>query len=691
MNNIIKFFIISLLPLLLLACGPGGESGTTNNVNNVNNGNCTDSDNDTICDSDEGREENRDSDQDGIPDYLDTDSDNDGISDAVEAGDADKATVPVDSDFDGKPDFIDPDSDGNGISDAMEGTDDIDGDGIPNYADLDNDGDFLIDSVELGDMSAGIPDTDNDGTPDYNDIDSDNDGIGDVFEGSLDADGDGTPNFRDTDSDGDGILDQFEGGTNGNVATAPIDSDNDGHPDFLDADSDNDGLADNQEDVNHNGVVDPGESDPKNADTDDDGVSDLIEVAAGTDPLNAADNPRENGDFVFLEPYNEDPEPWEDVLNFSTAFQAVDIYFMIDYSGSMSTEITSIRGNIVSVINSLVCAAGEDPSVTNCIPDLQTGTGHYGGQDGVDPDLFHDKDINAINLDVDGANSTQSLLISSAPGWGNELHIQAMSLAVTGSCGSDSSRTGLACYRQNALRLLIMATDEPFTEDPVWPSSAQPYMDNVANANVSVIGVYSSSQSSTTVQENMCSMHGGTPDEYLVPTLSTTNVDTAACNALSGNPFYNSRAVIYGEGTTAANAITCAVQAVTAYVPQNVSALILNDPSNVDGNGNPVDAPTAFIDYVEVYMAGDSTCPAGYNTSDTNSDSYPDRFDSILPGNPVCWKIHVKQNVTVEPALEPLMFTATVEVHGAGGALLDTRDVYFLVPPHIEGPGIEGK
>ena len=42
-------------------------------------------------------------------------------------------------------------------------------------------------------------------------------------------------------------------------------------------------------------------------DSDMDGVSDLIEVGAGTDPLNAADNPRARGDFVFVVPYDEGP------------------------------------------------------------------------------------------------------------------------------------------------------------------------------------------------------------------------------------------------------------------------------------------------------------------------------------------------------------------------------------------------
>ena len=54
----------------------------------------------------------RDSDLDGIPDYLDTDSDNDGIPDAVEAGPT--PGTPVDSDGDGIPDYLDTDSDNDG-------------------------------------------------------------------------------------------------------------------------------------------------------------------------------------------------------------------------------------------------------------------------------------------------------------------------------------------------------------------------------------------------------------------------------------------------------------------------------------------------------------------------------------------------------------------------------------------------
>ncbi len=51
-------------------------------------------------------------------------------------------------------------------------------------------------------------------------------------------------------------------------------------------DLDGDGISDNAEDLNRNGLVDPGETDPDNADSDGDGTRDGAEVKTGTDPLN---------------------------------------------------------------------------------------------------------------------------------------------------------------------------------------------------------------------------------------------------------------------------------------------------------------------------------------------------------------------------------------------------------------------
>ena len=188
-----------------------------------------------------------DTDNDGILDYHDLDSDNDGISDTQE-----QVAVPllnIDADGDGIDDAIDVtytlgiDTDKDGIDDDLLFNFDPDGDGILNYRDLDSDGDGIEDSQE------GSGDSDGDGIPDSIDNDSDGDGIDDNIEGNGDTDGDGIPDYLDLDSDGDGISDADEGN---------VDTDGDGIIDAKDLDSDNDGINDSAEngDFNKDGIND---------------------------------------------------------------------------------------------------------------------------------------------------------------------------------------------------------------------------------------------------------------------------------------------------------------------------------------------------------------------------------------------------------------------------------------------------
>jgi hypothetical protein len=142
-------------------------------------------------------EDANDPDGDGIPNEFDLDSDGDGIPDAVEAGgedengdglidgfeDADQdgyadklmdAPLPVpDTDEDGIPDFLDGDSDNDGVSDVREagGVDD-DGDGQLDDS-LDEDGDGLADIVQTSAGGEPLPleDRDGDGVADFQDSD----------------------------------------------------------------------------------------------------------------------------------------------------------------------------------------------------------------------------------------------------------------------------------------------------------------------------------------------------------------------------------------------------------------------------------------------------------------------------------------------------------------------------------------
>lgn len=58
--------------------------------------------------------------------------------------------------------------------------------------------------------------------------------------------------------------------------------------DPFDADSDDDGLLDGEEDANHNGVVDQGETDPENPDSDGDGIPDGVELGLATPHSNSS-------------------------------------------------------------------------------------------------------------------------------------------------------------------------------------------------------------------------------------------------------------------------------------------------------------------------------------------------------------------------------------------------------------------
>jgi gliding motility-associated-like protein len=87
----------------------------------------------------------RDSDGDGIPNYLDEDSDDDTVSDADENDPDGDNFGPDDTDGDGLPDFIDIDDDNDGELTADEwdfdgngiGPDDCDEDGLWDYLDTD--------------------------------------------------------------------------------------------------------------------------------------------------------------------------------------------------------------------------------------------------------------------------------------------------------------------------------------------------------------------------------------------------------------------------------------------------------------------------------------------------------------------------------------------------------------------------
>ena len=227
-----------------------------------------------------------DTDGDGLVDGLDVDSDNDGTDDGVEDTnqngrvDADETDPrraegpdPFEPDDDRRPSALadggaETEADaGSGI--AEEGPDAFDGRGSQpsreplNGSAPDSDGDGVDDDSE---NSAGLNPFD---------ADSDDDGLSDSEEGLDDTDGDGQLDALDVDSDDDGLFDGTEAGRTRPVRGTSLaagrfraDADPTDQTSPVLADTDGGGAPDGAEDLNRNGRVDPGETDPTQANDD---------------------------------------------------------------------------------------------------------------------------------------------------------------------------------------------------------------------------------------------------------------------------------------------------------------------------------------------------------------------------------------------------------------------------------------
>lgn len=673
-------WVLGLLALLVVACGGDDRTGGNGNPNES-----IDTDGDGISDVDETSFDNNDCDNDGTPNIEDTDSDNDGIPDAQEARpDGQPNTVgedPFDSDADGIPNFCSTDSDGNGIPDAEEpGLDvDSDGDGLPDRNDADDDNDRLTDAVELDGIFDPPVDSDNDGVPNYLDPDSDGDGILDGDEFNEDSDGDGLKNWEDPDSDDDGILDKDEGGNGGDPRVPPVDTDGDRIPDFLDLDSDNDGLSDAKElELGTNRI---------SADTDNDGVTDLIEVAAGTDVFDENDNPRTRGDFVFTIPYEEVAEPRTDTLNFRTNIQFADMYILFDQTTSMDGELKSLREALTVAVSELtcddfqvpclgdsscqqeqVCGAGgtciESPRATSCIESFYTGFG-----------MYEDDLTNFVSLQPD-PSVTVAALGNSTKGAAEQPLEAIMCMLDAASCvdGTQCATSGIGCvgYRPDAARIVLNVTDDGDdcgtvgTSDPDCDALEFGAVKALVDNDVRYVGINANATFSETGQDQKAR---ALMDYLTTESGSVNNEDEPL--------------IVRGADSAATDALITAIQEVVKNVPLKIELEPMEDTGDA---GNILH----IIDKIETNNSGNDPCVRHLQISDGNADGTLDTFDGVLPGEPVCWDVTVKDNseavlgdMAIEATEDPQVFRLRMVVRG-NGAVVDERTAYFLVPPKID-------
>ena len=632
-----------------------------------------------------------DTDGDNVPDYADADADGDRISNSAEIAPG-TAAAPADTDADGVPDWRDRDSDGDGIGDAQEGTADRDNDTVPNYRDLDSDGDSPTGS-EAGNDAAEAGDDDL-ATP--------------AAECARELD------VRTLD------------------LTRPM---MDGIPDYLDTDSDNDGLGDREESI--------AGTDRCNPDTDGDGQLDSAEVAWCRNHMRArcaseASTRIPDTDYYLILPWMGAQVARE--LEFGSNLRVADVYFISDTTGSMGGVLRNVQSSIATPRTGLI------DSITALIPDTWFGVNHYddfrsgGYGSGSDRALWPvcagppgtPRCIANAGIGMQPASramdvqATANAIRLGSGGDGPESQVEALYQTIVGdglfdpsnpaACTGDpgvapcwvaprncaDGTYGHPCFRVGALPIVIHFTDVDFhngARDPAMPTGpfAHPYtgispaphnIEDVINAYNARSGrIINLNASSGTRCEGMrpSGRTSGRPCyDFRVLAEGTGSVD------LDGNPLIFD---LPGGGATVSPAfvssVVDAVNTIATRVPLDINTIPRNDGANPFG----VDA-TRFIrrrtPSCQIAPLNDRCWSEAEGVAHADAVARTDlsTFYRVVPGTRVRFTIFFQNdNVFQGASQESTLFRAFIDVVGDGVTVLDTREVYILVPANQPPPG----
>lgn len=380
------------------------------------------------------------------------------------------------------------------------------------------------------------------------------------------------------------------------------------------------------------------------------------------------------GDIVFVVPFGETPSPsTADVVD-TPSLQAMDVYLLLDRSGSMSSENSALKTNAASILNGLACPPLGSGTPGSCIPDLWGGAGTIGYTgSGGNPylnsiDLAANPNFAAVPTSEPGGCCAEPHLLaawSSMTGFGSASAVSGFGGTCTvtdayadrASCASSPAvlagfgATGYPCFRSVALPVVVIATDEA----PTLTVNCPPIADTVAAATatstriVGLVGSGAAAQTRTDLES--LALQTGAIDATATPLV----FDGFDANA--GAAFQAAIAELYDS-------------------PLDARAVLVDDPDDA------VDVVAEFLDRVQTLQLGTSECPSALPDQDSDGDTFPDEYVFLPRGNAACWRVQAKSNATIAQTASPQVFEASLEIQGARRArMAPARRVLFVVPP----------
>lgn len=332
----------------------------------------------------------------------------------------------------------------------------------------------------------------------------------------------------------------------------------------------------------------------------------------------------------------------------------VDVMFVLDATASMLDEIETIRRRLVDVVVPGVRAAVPDPAFGVALVGEFPVAPH--GPSGVRP-----YDLRApITADALRAQSALERL----PTWDNfdepEAQVEGLYQVATGeglppwiepSAGCPSGGAGGACFRRDALPVVLLITDAPMNNGPSGrhtydfegPHTWEQARRALAALEARVIGL-------------------GARDAFAMSPMPDLRAVASATGAIDGDgePLAFD---IGSRGGGIGNRIVEAVQRLAEGTPLDVDAVVEDVP------GDTIDA-TALVRSVRARSASP---PDGVTSIE------PDQFVGARPGTELTFEI-VLDAASAPPSRETLWVPARILFRAFRRSRIDRRDILLVIP-----------
>ncbi len=356
-------------------------------------------------------------------------------------------------------------------------------------------------------------------------------------------------------------------------------------------------------------------------------------------------------------------------LAIPASLRVVDVLFLLDASASMQDEIDNVRGRLRDVVV---------PGVRAIIPDAAFGVALF-GEFPVLPHARPGDDVGPFRLRTPVTQAVEDVesALDDPPVWGNlddpEASIEGLYQVATGeglapwierSVGCASGGAFGACFRPDAFRVVLLATDAPMHNGPPGVAPDAPYaftpaphtyaqtLDAVRAAELFVIGLGASD--------------AARPEPFAH--LRALGRDTGSVDG-SGAPLIFD---IGSRGDRIGEEIVGAVRRLAEDVPLDVEASV------EDRLGDPLDA----LEVIRGIRALSAEPPEGVASMEGA------RFAGVRPGTRLLFELSIDAS-ELDPSDEARIYRARVIFRASGRSRIEARDLDVVVPADDGGGGCE--